>query len=656
MDTFRSRHTKTKRCNGRLQRNRGVLSLSYRFRCRPLLLKLLYLDFTPLFKSLPSYILTYRSISRLNSLMDKSNNADSSDQIARAFGWADCYAKTTKTPSDPEWPGTSHMTAEWLHRCAYSWGGLKNTLASSQVPQNLIFGTGECNSVMTRFEKAWQSLVCREGDRENGTGRLSANINRDKDSELYRLDELKIEEPATSEVHIEQLPHWLCYALDYELQQNKPIAPFNNRSCFKTTFFLWQRGFFTKFEQTLDEAVIDLAYEPWEKRDPPPKYHGGLVTPIEEKPIKEIRISSWHDGIHQYDGSETKKKQELEDQLHTQTAMFLMESDQKEFLPMSINDETVEADGATEETVEVTESILDTTDAILETTEHVSHIHKEATEVLDAPLRYATILTVEGPTAQMSAIWEKVHAPGPTYIGGLAFSNAKIVVGSSEPTGSIVASVFVNDDHDNAGFSGNADQVTARVQGSDERAEIEVSSPRNGDCSGAKEETLLALQVDPKPELVFGRIETTKRQTRHAQRAEIVEEIGIATKRSSEQTTKPEQDRITMTPAKPPQETTKYGSTESLSVANMFVVEGDIDLFGKHKDLKLYNLQSSTQTGDQHFRITMPKVISLGAFMPSLAGSDLDAIAMRDTTLTYRSQGRRSALTLASTITISGML
>ncbi|KAF5670060.1 hypothetical protein FHETE_4743 [Fusarium heterosporum] len=54
--------------------------------------------------------------------------------------------------------------AEWLHLCAFSWGGLlplpqtsgKHIIyRSSDIPQNLILGTSETNSVMTRY---WTSL------------------------------------------------------------------------------------------------------------------------------------------------------------------------------------------------------------------------------------------------------------------------------------------------------------------------------------------------------------------------------------------------------------------------------------------------------------------------------------------------------------------
>jgi hypothetical protein len=184
------------------------------------------------------------------------------------------------------------MPAEWLHRCAYSWGGLgKDSYTSSQVPQTLIFGTGECNSIMTRYEKAFQALVCREGDRfkpegangkkaggfgDAGGGQLHANINRNNYSEIFGFGEFpgsnkakfSIPQPSSSAEQLGQLPLWLCYALDYTLSQKNDVGPLGNRPQFSTVFYPWQRGVFTKFEQKLDEALLGFAYETWGNENP----------------------------------------------------------------------------------------------------------------------------------------------------------------------------------------------------------------------------------------------------------------------------------------------------------------------------------------------------------------------------------------------------
>jgi len=206
-------------------------------------------------------------------------------KIAQCFKWVDYKKKTRPPTADARWPGTAHMPAEWLHRCAYSWGGLQGENPdTSQVPENLIFGTGECNSVMTRYEKAWQELIRREGGRlaaekkrmasdeiaslgpgNLGGGLLHANINRGKIRPKFGMctkddgsDEAEVE-PMAEEDQKKDLPPWLCYGLNYELYLNHTAEPLG-KSEFKTVFYPWQRGFFTKFEQTLDEIVLERTY------------------------------------------------------------------------------------------------------------------------------------------------------------------------------------------------------------------------------------------------------------------------------------------------------------------------------------------------------------------------------------------------------------
>ncbi len=59
--------------------------------------------------------------------------------------------------------------SEWLHLSAFSFGGFddeEHAYETSQVPENLVFGTGECNSLMTRYEMAWQALFDEEDSLE----------------------------------------------------------------------------------------------------------------------------------------------------------------------------------------------------------------------------------------------------------------------------------------------------------------------------------------------------------------------------------------------------------------------------------------------------------------------------------------------------------
>lgn len=45
-----------------------------------------------------------------------------------------------------------HPDEQWLHRVGYAYGGLDDTgYGSSQHVKNLVFGTSETNSIMTRY-------------------------------------------------------------------------------------------------------------------------------------------------------------------------------------------------------------------------------------------------------------------------------------------------------------------------------------------------------------------------------------------------------------------------------------------------------------------------------------------------------------------------
>ncbi|KAL2673645.1 hypothetical protein Neosp_012088 [[Neocosmospora] mangrovei] len=57
--------------------------------------------------------------------------------------------------------------AEWLHLSGFAYGGFMMTghesgWSTSQNPHNLVFGTSETNSFMTRYEATWQSFILYE--------------------------------------------------------------------------------------------------------------------------------------------------------------------------------------------------------------------------------------------------------------------------------------------------------------------------------------------------------------------------------------------------------------------------------------------------------------------------------------------------------------
>ncbi|KAK6519148.1 hypothetical protein TWF281_003837 [Arthrobotrys megalospora] len=81
-------------------------------------------------------------------------------------------AKGTRKGQKSQKDVMGFSASQWLHLCAYSWGGLlddeqinynsQEGLRSSQAPENLILGTSEANSCMTRYESSWQSLFSDE--------------------------------------------------------------------------------------------------------------------------------------------------------------------------------------------------------------------------------------------------------------------------------------------------------------------------------------------------------------------------------------------------------------------------------------------------------------------------------------------------------------
>ncbi|RVD85035.1 uncharacterized protein DFL_003367 [Arthrobotrys flagrans] len=79
-------------------------------------------------------------------------------RVANALGWSNM-----RTTPAGGWDRERFAKAEWLHRCGYAYGGLSdNDASSSQVKENLIFGTSETNSVMTRYEDVYRNAILRE--------------------------------------------------------------------------------------------------------------------------------------------------------------------------------------------------------------------------------------------------------------------------------------------------------------------------------------------------------------------------------------------------------------------------------------------------------------------------------------------------------------
>lgn len=75
-------------------------------------------------------------------------------------------------------------------------------------------------------------------------------------------------------------PAWLCCAMDYSLSLdcNNKVGRFQGP--FKTTFYPFQRGFFTKFEQRLDDEILDSKYPPGKTTSTPPQQTASQVPAV----------------------------------------------------------------------------------------------------------------------------------------------------------------------------------------------------------------------------------------------------------------------------------------------------------------------------------------------------------------------------------------
>ncbi|KAF5618853.1 uncharacterized protein FTJAE_12120 [Fusarium tjaetaba] len=138
---------------------------------------------------------------------------------------------------------------------------------TSQVPDNLIFGSSEANSLMTRYEKAWQSLVTKENARRTGQEKgqqrayLVSQILPITDADHAKYEPIFAKKTQQSLPSYSKVPDWLCYKMRYSLHVFNYNGMGERRNAtFETEFYPFQRPFFTKFEQELDIVLLESIY------------------------------------------------------------------------------------------------------------------------------------------------------------------------------------------------------------------------------------------------------------------------------------------------------------------------------------------------------------------------------------------------------------
>lgn len=124
---------------------------------------------------------------------------------------------------------------------------------------------------MTRYEKAWQTLVTREQDLRStyfpGLPLLSWELHTTTRGLPYSTTnpvatELWPNQPDPSEDHWSNLAvgakaTWLCYSLKYELVMNEPSrVVYPGSTAYQTMFYPFQRPFFTAIETAADKKIL----------------------------------------------------------------------------------------------------------------------------------------------------------------------------------------------------------------------------------------------------------------------------------------------------------------------------------------------------------------------------------------------------------------
>lgn len=209
---------------------------------------------------------------------------------------------------------------QWLHRSAYSFGGLRGdgNYFSSQVQENLVFGSSECNTMMTRYstlhyvwfdiplanlrsyEKAYQTLFAKEEKfrRENNptdNTKFLAKLTTRMNNKYIIKNTLTV--PFIDHVEPPQyllgngndgkpiwdnIP-WLFFSLEYSFELEKPSQVLGGpKFPWKICFFPFQRGFYTILESEVDLQLFDYMVEARKGVIPHPDpmiEEGGVVNP-----------------------------------------------------------------------------------------------------------------------------------------------------------------------------------------------------------------------------------------------------------------------------------------------------------------------------------------------------------------------------------------
>lgn len=139
-----------------------------------------------------------------------------------------------------------------------------------------------------RFEKSWQSLVTRLGEKlPNMTGTLTVTVTDQVHSKHF-ADAASFTDLDTWTADSKNEIPWISKAIIYELKINevdvaKATAGVIQGGPWRTVFYPFQRPFFTRFERELDRYILDLAFPEYLKRRRKGKAVKATADPTKDK-------------------------------------------------------------------------------------------------------------------------------------------------------------------------------------------------------------------------------------------------------------------------------------------------------------------------------------------------------------------------------------
>ncbi|CCT70567.1 uncharacterized protein FFUJ_06549 [Fusarium fujikuroi IMI 58289] len=213
----------------------------------------------------------------------------------------------TEIGSAMGWGSKRLKSRVWLHLSAFSWGGISSDddpegFSTSQNFENLVFGTSETNSLMTRYETSWQRFFLAESelagsgteitgtldiccndynspilwDVSTGSGQFRTGVLRFTKEDLEAMKKngfnsnkyLSIKEKKLTDSYIKEqmlmLAHdfpFIVYSIQYDLQADfhSRIFALDNMEC-SVPFFPFRRPFYHRSEALLDDLVFKELY------------------------------------------------------------------------------------------------------------------------------------------------------------------------------------------------------------------------------------------------------------------------------------------------------------------------------------------------------------------------------------------------------------